>query len=342
MPRTILISGANGEIGHGLISSLAESSPVRIVALDLHAPDAFIQTRCHRVVTGDISDIALLDTLAATYDFDVVYHLAALLSTKSERQPRLANRVNVDGALNLLEMTISQARQQERDIKFLYPSSIAVYGLPDLTTKVQVGKVREDEWCEPRTMYGINKLYVERLGRYYEHYYRQLDAHQDPGRLDFRCLRFPGLISALTVPTGGTSDFAPEMLHAAAGDKSYACFVRQDTRIPFMTMPDAIESLLRLESVERSSLTRKVYNVGSFNPSAGEIHAQVLRAFPEARITFEPDAKRQSIVDSWPDDVDDSAARRDWGWRPAYDLHRAFDDYLIPAVTRRYRQRQGS
>jgi nucleoside-diphosphate-sugar epimerase len=283
----------------------------------------------------------LLDTLAATYDFDVVYHLAALLSTKSERQPRLANRVNVDGTINLLDMTVSQARQQGRDIKFLYPSSIAVYGLPDLATKAKVGKVREDDWCEPCTMYGINKLYCERLGRYYEYYYRQLDAHQGPGRLDFRSLRFPGLISAVTVPTGGTSDFAPEMLHAAAADKSYSCFVREDTRIPFMAMPDAIEALLRLERADRNSLTRKVYNVGSFNPSAGEVHDRVRKAFTETRITFQPDAKRQHIVDTWPDDVDDNAARRDWGWNPAYELERAFHDYLIPAVTKRYRQRQG-
>jgi threonine 3-dehydrogenase len=341
MPNTILITGANGEIGHGLISRLAESGPARIVALDLHAADSFVQARCHRVVAGDIADIALLDTLVATYDFDVVYHLAALLSTKSERQPRLANRVNVDGTLNLLEMTVSQARQQERDIKFVYPSSVAVYGLPDPGTKEKAGKVREDDWCEPRTMYGINKLYCERLGRYYELYYRQLDAQSSPARLDFRCLRFPGLISAVTVPTGGTSDFAPEMLHAAAAGKPYACFVRPDTRIPFMAMPDAITALLDLESAPRERLTRKVYNVGSFNPSAGEVYERVRRAFVEAKVTFGPDLKRQGIVDSWPIDVDDAAARRDWGWRPAFDEQRAFDDYLLPAVTKRYRQHRG-
>src|SRR4051794_27711461 len=134
MSRTILLTGANGEIGHGLVSSLADSG-ARIVALDLHLPDTFVQARCHRVVAGDVSDLALLDTLAATYDFDGIYPPAALLSPKSERQPRLANRVNVDGTLTLLEMTVSQARQQERAIKFVYPSSIAVYGLPDLPTK---------------------------------------------------------------------------------------------------------------------------------------------------------------------------------------------------------------
>jgi nucleoside-diphosphate-sugar epimerase len=338
MPRTILITGANGEIGHGLVARLAEAGSTRIVALDLHPVDESVRARCHRVVTGDISDIALLDNLSATYDFDAIYHLAALLSTKSERQPRLANRVNVDGTLNLLEMGVSQARQQDRDVKFLYPSSVAVYGLPDGGAKEAAGKVREDDWCEPRTMYGINKLYCERLGRYYEHYYRQLDAHASGGRLDFRCLRFPGLISAATVPTGGTSDFSPEMLHAAAAGKPYACFVRADTRIPFMAMPDAIKALLDLEAAPCEKLTRKVYNVGSFNPSAGEVADRVQKAFPEAQITFVPDMKRQGIVDTWPIDVDDSAARADWGWEPDYDMGRAFDQYLIPAVTQRYHQ----
>jgi nucleoside-diphosphate-sugar epimerase len=341
MPRTILITGANGEIGHGLVASLAEQGPTRIVALDLHAPDASLQARCHRVVIGDIADLALLDNLVATYDFDVVYHLAALLSTKSERQPRLANRVNVDGTLNLLEMTVSQARQQERDIKFIYPSSIAVYGLPDVPTKGKAGKVKEDDWCEPRTMYGINKLYCERLGRYYEHYYRQLDAQVSGGRLDFRSLRFPGLISAVTVPTGGTSDFAPELLHAAAAGRPYACFVREDTRIPFMAMPDAIKALLDLEAAPYKALSRKVYNVGSFNPSAGEVYERVKHAFPTAKVTFAPDVKRQGIVDSWPVDVEDRAARRDWGWLPEYGEEKAFTEYLIPAVTRRYSQSRG-
>ncbi len=341
MPRTVLITGANGEIGHGLVTMLADLAPTRIVALDLHQPDALVQSRCHRVVVGDISDLALLENLAATYDFDVVYHLAALLSTKSERQPRLANRVNVDGTLNLLEMTINQAREQEREIKFIYPSSIAVYGLPDLATKHSAGKVREDDWCEPRTMYGINKLYCERLGRYYEQFYRQLDARVSGGRLDFRSLRFPGLISAVTTPTGGTSDFAPEMLHAAARRSPYACFVRADTRIPFMAMPDAVKALLDLESATGERLTRKVYNVGSFNPSAGEFADRVKEAFPHASISFAPDLKRQSIVDSWPVDVDDSAARQDWGWSPNFDFTRAFDEYLVPAVSRRYRAARG-
>ena len=336
--RTILITGASGEIGHGLINRLAESGRDRILALDLHAPEDTLRARCYRFITGDIAETTLLENLAAAYDLDAIYHLAALLSTKSERQPRLAHRVNVDGTLNLLELGVGQARQQEREIKFLYPSSIAVYGLPDLATKQRAGRIREDEWCEPRTMYGINKLYCERLGRYYANYYRQLDAQETSGRLDFRGLRFPGLISALTVPSGGTSDYAPELLHAAAAGKPYDCFVREDTRIPFMTMPDAVESLLRLEAAPRARLTREIYNVGSFNPSAGELAARIRKAFPEARVTFTPDMKRQQIVDSWPVDVDDSAARADWDWAPGYDQERAFEEYLIPAVRKRYRE----
>src|SRR5215472_4201981 len=144
LARTLLVTGANGEIGHGLVGNLAEQGQVRLVALDLHMPDEAVRSRCYRTVTGDIADVSLLENLSATYDFDSIFHLAALLSTKSERQPRLANRVNVDGTLNLLELGVEQARQQGRDIKFLYPSSIAVYGLPDLEAKRRAGKVRED------------------------------------------------------------------------------------------------------------------------------------------------------------------------------------------------------
>jgi len=336
--KTILITGANGEIGHGLISRLAEHSDVRIIALDLHELDETLKPKVYRAIAGDILDTALLESLSATYNFDTIYHLAALLSTKAERQPVLAHKVNVDGTVNLLEMAVGQSRLQGREIKFLYPSSIAVYGLPDLETKARAGKVKEHEWLTPRTMYGINKLYCEQLGVYYAQYYRQLDADSPRGHIDFRCLRFPGLISAVTVPTGGTSDYAPEMLHAAAQGKPYQCFVREDTRIPFMAMPDAIEALLQLEAAPRHTLTRFVYNVTAFNPSAGEIFELVRQAFPRAQVTFVPDLKRQKIVDSWPADVDDSAAQRDWGWKPSYDLTRAFAEYLIPGVRRQYGQ----
>jgi nucleoside-diphosphate-sugar epimerase len=224
-------------------------------------------------------------------------------------------------------------------VKFLFPSSIAVYGLPSVAAKKSAGKVAEKDWTMPITMYGCNKLYCEHLGRYYAHHYRQLAADSDQrGGVDFRCIRFPGLISAVTVPSGGTSDYAPEMLHAAAQKKQYECFVREDVRIPFMAMPDAIDALLRLEAAPSSGLSQSVYNITSFSPSASEIRAIALRAFEGADITFRPDDKRQAIVDSWPEDVDDSAARKDWGFAPSFDQQRAFDEYLIPGIRQRYAQ----
>jgi threonine 3-dehydrogenase len=334
--KTILVTGANGEIGHGLIDRYSACEDVQIVALDLHNLDESLKAKCKRTLTGDILDPNLLQSLSAENDFDTIFHLAALLSTKSEREPTLANRVNVDGTLNLLEMAIAQARSQGREVKFIYPSSIATYGLRSLESKIKAGRVKEDDYLTPRTMYGINKLYCERLGNYYSNFYRQLDHDNVTGKLDFRGIRFPGLISAHTVPTGGTSDFAPEMLHAAAQSKHYACFVREDTQIPFMVMPDAIEAMLKLEAAPLSKLTRQVYNIAAFSPTAAEVHTLVKGAFADARITFVPDVKRQGILDSWPSDVDDSDARKDWGWSHQYDLKRAFEEYLAPEVAKRY------
>jgi len=334
--KTILITGANGEIGHGLIEQLSEQGGMHIVAMDMVPLEESVRSRCHRVVTGDILDSHLLETLSTEHNFDTMYHLAALLSTRAERQPTLAHRVNVDGSLNLLEIAVTQSRLQGREIKFIYPSSIAVYGLPNSTVKLQAGKINEDQWQMPRTMYGINKLYTEQLGRYYANFYRQLDAEPPKGQVDFRGVRFPGLISAVTLPTGGTSDFAPEMLHMAAKNKPYNCFVREDTRIPFMAMPDAITALLKLQSAPRAQLTRMIYNVGAFSPSASEIFHVIRKAFPTCDVTFESDYRRQAIIDSWPADVDDAAARTDWDWQPKYDMDRAFAEYLIPAVRERY------
>ncbi len=337
--KTILITGANGEIGHGLISHFAEHDGVRVVALDLNTLDDVTRSKCYKSYTGDILDNRFLDSLSTGHDFDVIYHLAALLSTRAERQPTIAHKVNVDGTLNLLEMAVTQSRLQGQVVKLIYPSSIAVYGLPDAGAKNKAGRVHEDQWTGPRTMYGINKLYCERLGRYYMNFYRQLDAQPMEGKVDFRCVRFPGLISAVTLPTGGTSDFAPEMLHQAAKGEAYNCFVRQDTRIPFMAMPDGVNALLKLESAQRANLSTQIYNVGSFSPSAAQLKERVMKAFPSAKIDFVPDLKRQAILDSWPADVDDSLARKDWGWKPEYDFEKAFQEYLVPGVLKLYKSK---
>jgi nucleoside-diphosphate-sugar epimerase len=333
----VLITGAGGEIGHGLVTRLsAAGSP--LITVDVSPLDVSLAPRVTREFTGSITDTSLLDRMIAEFEVDRVFHLAALLSTRSEFTPVTAHHVNVEGTLNLLEFAQRQGESHGRPVTFIYPSSIAAYGLPSLDAKATAGAVREDEYAHPTTMYGCNKLYCEQLGHYYAKYYKQLSADAIP-RVDFRCVRFPGLISAVTIPSGGTSDYAPEMIHAAARGELYDCFVRPDTTIPFMAMPDGIDALLALAGARRDRLTRSAYNLTAFNPSASAIRDVVVSAFPNATIGYKVDAKRQGIVDSWPAAVDDSAARADWGFAPEYDFERAFREYLIPTIRERYQKR---
>ena len=333
----VLVTGAGGEIGHGLIVRLAAAGRT-IVTIDIAPLDSQLTKHVRREFIGSITDRGLLERVLAEFEIDLVFHLAALLSTRSEFTPMAAHQVNVEGTLNLLEFAHHEGESHGRPVRFMYPSSIAAYGLPDLATKNRAGRVREDDWTSPTTMYGCNKLYCEHLGRYYAKHYKQLAVEATARRVDFRCVRFPGLISGMTLPSGGTSDYAPEMIHAAAKGEPYASFVRPDARIPFMTMPDGVEALVQLAAAPRRSLTRTAYNVAAFNPSAQEVRDVVLRAFPDADIAWSVDTKRQGIVDTWPADVDDSAARRDWGFAPRYDFEHAFTEYLIPTIRGQYRK----
>jgi threonine 3-dehydrogenase len=331
----VLVTGAGGEIGHALIARLVETDH-RIITLDLNRLYSTVRPLVASEFIGSVTDANLLDRVLAEFEIECVFHLAALLSTRAEFTPVAAHQVNVEGTLNLLEFAQKEGESHGRAVIFVYPSSIATYGIPDLATKARAGRVREDDYPHPTTMYGCNKLYCEELGRYYARYYKQLSADATP-HVDFRAVRFPGLISATTMPSGGTSDFASEMIHAAARGEPYECFVRPDTTIPFMAMPDASSALIALSEVPRQRLTRTTYNVGAFSRSAADIGQVVGAAFPKAQITYKIDRKRQGIVDSWPADVDDSAARSDWGFEPAYDFDRAFREYLIPTISTKYR-----
>ena len=333
----VLVTGASGEIGHGLLQRLAAIGTRAVVTLDVVPLDPEVRPYVQREVLGSILDRSLLERLLAEYEIDQIFHLAALLSTRAEFSPSSAHEVNVGGTLSLLEFAQREAESHGRFVEFLYPSSIAAYGLPDVDTKRTAGRARESEWASPTTMYGCNKLYCEHLGRYYARHYKQLSADRPRAGVDFRSLRFPGLISAATVPSGGTSDYAPEMFHAAAQGRPYACFVRPDTRIPFMAMPDAVDALMALAEAPRERLTLTAYNVRAFAPTAEELREEVQRAFPGATVTFNVDPKRQGIVDSWPADTDDSAARHDWGFNPVYDFDRAVRHYLIPGINEKYK-----
>jgi threonine 3-dehydrogenase len=338
----VLVTGANGEIGRSLLQRLHATAQYDVVTVDLTPLPEKLRSLCIETYAGNIMDRYLLDQIAAHHEIEVVFHLAALLSTRGERDPELAHQVNVEGTLHLLRVAQNQSQRLGRAVRFIFPSSIAVYGLPSLEEKARAARVREEAWTLPITMYGCNKLYCEHLGRYFRSYYHQLGALSTASRLDFRALRFPGLISAETVPTGGTSDFGPEMLHAAAQRKPYACFVGPHAKIPFMAMPDAVHALLGLLEADRERLTQTVYNVGGFSVSAQEIAERVKAAFPRADITYAPDPVRAKIVDSWPEDMDDGKARHDWKWAPAYDFERAFDEYLVPRIRQRYAVADGA
>ena len=330
----VLVTGACGEIGQALIQALARRGGYQIVTSDLSALPESIQAMSAEHVQGDL--VYKVKNFY-DYDFDVIFHLAASLSSKAEVASEEAHRINVEGTMQLLMLAAYRSEKYEKSVKFLFPSSIAAYGLPSLEVKKEVGAVTENVYNMPQTMYGCNKLYCEKLGMYYSKFFGQKHLDEEPPcMLDFRSIRFPGLISAFTLPSGGTSDYGPEMLHAAAQGKPYTCFVREDTKISFMAMPDAIKCLLMLLDVPRENLNHQVYNIAAFALTAGEFRDRALDAFPGAQIAFKPNPRRQGIVDSWPEDVDDSLARADWNWKPDYDANAFFDDYFLPEIRKRY------
>jgi threonine 3-dehydrogenase len=332
--KQALITGACGEIGQALVQELTRQGGYRIVTSDFMALPDSIKNFSAEHVQGDL--LYKIKNFY-DYDFDVIFHLAASLSSKAETATEEAHRINVEGTMQLLMLAAYRSEKYKKSVKFLFPSSIAAYGLQTLDEKNNAGAVQEDDWNNPQTMYGCNKLYCEKLGMYYGKFYGQKHLDENPPHmLDFRGVRFPGLISAFTLPSGGTSDYGSEMLHAAAQNKSYSCFVRADSKISFMAMPDAIKSLLMLMDAPRENLTRNVYNVAAFAITAEEFRQRALKSFPNADIKFEPNPRRQGIVDSWPEDVDDSLARNDWHWSADYDVDRFFDDYFLPEIKKRY------
>ena len=328
----ILVTGANGEMGHGLIRALSQSGGQPIVGLDIQEADAGLKPALTESIIGNILDQNVLDSINSRYEISAIYHLAALLSTRAEFSPQIAHQVNVDGTLNLLSLAVDQARSHGRAVKFFFPSSIAVYGLPDGISKSEIGAISEEQYLFPQTMYGCNKRYCELLGVYHARHYQRLAADAGTFRVDFRAIRFPGLISAVTQPAGGTSDYASEMIHAAAQGKPYDCFVREETAMPFMTMPDAIRAITELMESPADEVDQRIYNIRAFSPTAADLKRAVERHFPGAVVNFDVDPNRQAIVDSWPSDVDQSAAKRDWQWKPGDDFDSAFTRYLVPAI----------
>ncbi|MCB0345031.1 MAG: NAD-dependent epimerase/dehydratase family protein [Bdellovibrionales bacterium] len=323
----VLVTGAAGEIGHNLIERLKQP----ILALDIVKPDQTLPSHVD-FRQGSVTDKEFIKSLGDEFSFSAIIHLAGVLSSGSEEDPFHAHDLNVNGSLNMLHLAHSQAQTENRSPVFVFASTIAVYSINPPFDKFSAGKINEEQFLNPVSMYGMNKLYVERLGQYFSTTIRTNTG----SRVDFRALRFPGILSAETVPTTGTSDYGPLMLHAAAKGEAYSCFVPEDATLNFMVMPDAVEALVGISGADAAALTRRVYNVTSFSVTAAEIKSQVLKAFPQAEISFDPVSWRTNLISSWPMDTDDSAARSDWGWIPRFNREQSFQDYLVPGVRRKY------
>lgn len=300
----ILVTGATGQIGSELTPALREQyGPKSVVSSDVvtpeDPPDQFVEL--------DVTDRAAIESVVQEYDIDAVFHLAAILSATGEEQPGLAWDVNVNGLHNILEV----GREYDLE-RIVIPSSIAVYG------ESTPAEPAEETILTPTTIYGISKVLTELLARYY---YEQYD-------LDVRGVRFPGILSYKTQPGGGTTDYAVEAFYDAIEQGHYEYFVRSDTKLPMMYMPDAVAALLQLAEADDENLRyRCSYNVGALTFTAADLTEAIRAHLPDFEATYEPDDS-QAIADSWPDEMDDSAAREDWGWDPEYGLEEMTESML--------------
>ncbi|MEM6992134.1 MAG: NAD-dependent epimerase/dehydratase family protein [Myxococcota bacterium] len=305
----ILVTGAGGQVGLDLIAHL-HAQGHEVHGSDVAprpGPDALASDVPWHAL--DVTQGERVEGLLRELQVEQVFHLAAILSARGEKNPGLTYAVNQGGTYNVLEACrCSDVR------RVVFTSTIAVYG-PGLPQPVG-----DAVSLQPQTMYGVTKVAGELLGDYYA---RRYD-------LDFRAVRFPGLISA-ALPGGGTSDYALFMYVDGVRHGRYEAFCRPDTRIPLMYMPDGVRALAELGAADRAGLSRTTYNIAAFSPTAAEIAGAVAQAIEGAEITFAPDPMRQAILDSWPNALDDTNARQDWGWQPAFDL-RAMTDDLVPKV----------
>ncbi len=308
MASRILVTGSAGQIGAELVPYLRQRFGNDRVVAAIHKAAGGALLRAGPVEVVDVSSADALAKLVKEYAVDTIYHLAALLSATGENNPQLAWQVNMDGLRNVLEVARTNGVP-----KVFWPSSIGVFG-PDAPRKM----APQNAALNPTTMYGVTKVAGELLCNYYFLKYG----------LDVRCLRYPGLISSEAPPGGGTTDYAVEIFYEALKTGSYNCFLREDTVLPMMYMPDALRATVMLMEAPRTEVRlHSGYNLSAISFSAGEIAAEIRSRIPGFKVTYKPDS-RQRIADSWPQSIDDSVARRDWGWRHEYDLPKMTSDML--------------
>ncbi len=321
----VLITGASGEVGRLLLPKLLERyDPDQIVLMDRQRSQIALPEHV-TFIEGDVSNLLEIDTLD-NENWDRIYHLAAILSAKGEENPRATHRINTWGSLQVFELARKSTERTGNRVRVMFPSTIAVYGLDGTSRRTNV---REDEFLSPITMYGVSKLGIEQAGRYYARHFK---VGRDLPRIDFRSVRFPGLLSPASQPGGGTTDFGPHILHHAKLGKPYVCPVRPSTTLPFMAMSDAIDAIMDLGDADLDPESALVYNVSSFSMSAEEFVEVASDAFGDVDVIFEEDDVKQEISDSWPESIDDTLARGIWNWAPKFDHHTTFSKYMIPGL----------
>ncbi|MCS6990779.1 MAG: NAD-dependent epimerase/dehydratase family protein [Chitinophagales bacterium] len=305
-PEAVLVIGASGQIGTELTIELRKYYRT-VVAADLKMPISEVAEGGPFVRLDVLNRSGLADCIRK-YQIQQIYHLAAILSATGEKNPELAWRVNMKGLRNVLDCSVTLGVK-----KLFWPSTIAVFG-PNSPKK------HTPQWTimEPNTIYGISKLAGE---RWCDYYYQKKN-------LDVRSLRYPGLISYKAPGGGGTTDYAIDIFFAAKRQRRYTCFLKADTRLPMMYMADAIRATLMLMEAPAERITvRSAYNIAAVDFTPEEVAAAIRDHIPDFVIDFEPDF-RQQIAESWPESIDDSIARRDWGWKPLFDLKALTTDML--------------
>jgi nucleoside-diphosphate-sugar epimerase len=306
--RKILVTGALGQIGSELVPALRErygadqvvASDIRMPARPAEADGPFEYVDC--------TVRRMVDEVVRKHDVGTIYHLAALLSATAEEKPHAAWDVNMGGLYRVLEVA------RENRCSVFFPSSIGAFG-----PQTPKDRTPQDTIQRPTTMYGVTKVAGELLCDYYYHRFG----------VDTRGVRYPGLISHVALPGGGTTDYAVEIFYEAIRHRRYTCFLAPDTRLDMMYMPDAIKAAIDLMHADPGRLAhRNAFNVAAVNVTPEQLAAEIKKHIPDFVIDYEVDPVRQAIADSWPDSIDDSAAREEWGWRPDYDLEAMTRDML--------------
>lgn len=321
--QRILVTGAAGQIGSELVPELRQRyGNDNVIAAGHHTPLPADIRQAGPCTTLDISDHVQIDRAIKAYEIDTIYHLSSILSALAEQRRQVAYRVNIQGLYNVLEAAVDNGLE-----RLIIPSSIAAFG-PDTPGD----RTPNETVQKPNTLYGIAKVFGELMGNYYA---RQLGC-------DVRGVRLPGIVSWKTEPTAGTTDYAVAIFYGAIRQRRYTCYLEPDTFLPMMYMPDAIQALVQVAEADGGQLHHHAdFNVNAMSFTPADLARAIQSRLPEFRIEYRIDPLRQAIADSWPNSLDDSAARAEWGWQPTFDLDAMVDD-MLENLTRKFAAPEGS